>query len=213
MKNKLVRVRSGAYVTNTYFIFDDNGHCLIIDPACSFDKSANILNGHTLALLILTHGHLDHTYDCDLYKEKYGAKLFIHENETNYLSDVRYNSPDGVPKGYLNKVFSADFTFSDGYTFDFGEDTYTVIHTPGHTEGSCCIYTSGVLFSGDTLFRHSIGRTDFPYGCSEEKMYSSLKRIFEIIPDDTIVYPGHGFQTTLGEEKRNNPFLRLIYDH
>ena len=213
MHNRLVRVRSGAYVTNTYFIFDNKGNVLIIDPACSFDRCEVILHGCMPTLLILTHGHLDHTYDCDLYMEKFGAKLYVHEKEAVYLSDSRYNSPDGVPPGYKNKTFKADFTFNDGYSFKFGDDVFNIIHTPGHTEGSCCIYTSGALFSGDTLFRHSIGRTDFQYGCSKEKMYSSLKKIIDTIPDDTVIYPGHGFQTDLGEEKRNNPFLRLINDY
>jgi glyoxylase-like metal-dependent hydrolase (beta-lactamase superfamily II) len=212
MLNELVRARSGVYVANSYFIFDENGNAIIIDPACSFDKSEKILNGRIPMFLILTHGHLDHTYDCDLYVKKYNARVCIHESDLVYLSDSRYSSPDGIPDGYYNKVIDADCILKDGDTFDFGKDTYTVIHTPGHTEGSCCLYTEGALFSGDTLFRRSIGRTDFPYGCSNEKMQSSLKRLLDLVPDGTAIYPGHGFQTLMEDEKRYNPFLRMLYE-
>ena len=210
MQNKIIRIRSGIYVANSYYIFDNDGHALIIDPACSFNKSEEILHGYTPTLLLLTHGHLDHSYDCDLFIKRYNAKLYIHEKEVNYLTDSRYNSPNGLPSGYNNKLLKCDDVFKNGDTIRFGEYAFSVIHTPGHTEGSCCFYSNGFLFSGDTLFKGSIGRTDFPFGCDESKMQKSLQQLINIIPEDTVIYPGHGFQTNMKEEKLNNPYLQYL---
>ena len=151
MNNKYLRVRSGAYLTNSYYIFNDDCDVLIIDPACSFEKSETILQGCVPTHILLTHGHFDHTYDCDLFIKRYGAKLYIHKDDLIYLSDSRYNSPDGIPNGYTEKIFKADYTLTDQDEIKFGNDVFTIIHTPGHTPGSCCFYAEGVLFSGDTL--------------------------------------------------------------
>ena len=210
MKSTYIRVRSGIYVTNSYYIFDGQGHVLIIDPACSFNKSEQILNGQIPTHIILTHGHFDHSYDCDLFVKKYDTKIYVHEEELVYLSDSRYSAPDGIPFGYIDKIFKADSTFQDRDEIKFGNDIFTVVHTPGHTLGSCCFYADNVLFSGDTLFKNSIGRTDFPYGCDENSMTSSLKKLSDIIADDTVINPGHGFQTNMSDEKNNNPFLKMI---
>lgn len=207
MNNKLIRTRSSSYITNSYYIFDGQGHCIIIDPANSFSKAEKILEENIPIAIILTHGHFDHTYDCNLFREKYGSKVYVHEYDKKYLSDSKYGIPDGMSNEYEYRHIVFDGTFKDGDTFSFGLDTYTVIHTPGHTEGSCCIYTDGVLFSGDTLFKGSIGRTDFPFGCSNVDMKRSLKKLVESIPDDTVIYPGHGFQTIMLKEKQTNPYL------
>ena len=210
MKSKIFRIRSSVYATNSFYIFDGNGHCIIIDPACSFDRSKDILENNIPTAIYLTHGHFDHTYDCNLFREKYGTKVYIHEKDKNYLTDHRYSAPSGVPDGYEYRDIVFDETFKDGDTFSFGEDIFRIIHTPGHTEGSCCFLTEDTLFSGDTLFKNSIGRTDFPFGCDEHDMIKSLQKIINIVPDETVIYPGHGFSSTIKEEKINNPYISLF---
>lgn len=210
MKSKLIRIRSSVYATNSFYIFDGNGKVMIIDPACSFERSKEILEDSIPVAIYLTHGHFDHTYDCDLFKKEFGTKIFIHEKDKRYLSDQKYGAPGGFPVGYENKSIDADSTFKDSDTFSFGDDTFSIIHTPGHTEGSCCFYTDGVLFSGDTLFKGSIGRTDFPYGCNDKDMIQSIKKLVHDIPDNTVIYPGHGFSSTMKEEREKNPYISLF---
>ena len=210
MKSEIKRLRSSIYVTNSFYLFDGKGHALIIDPAESFSKAESILEGNIPTAIYLTHGHFDHTYDCELFRQKYATKVFVHELDEKYLSDHRYHSPNGIPSGYEDRIITADGTFKDGDSFTFGEDTFSVIHTPGHTEGSCCFYTENVLFSGDTLFKGSIGRTDFPLGCNDADMPNSLRKITKTVTDDTVIYPGHGFQSVMSEEKKFNPYLLLF---
>lgn len=210
MKSKIFRIRSSVYATNSFYIFDGNGCCIIIDPACSFDRSKDILENNIPTAIYLTHGHFDHTYDCNLFREKYGTKVYIHEKDKNYLTDHRYSAPSGVPDGYEYRDIVFDETFKDGDTFFFGEDIFRIIHTPGHTEGSCCFLTEDTLFSGDTLFKNSIGRTDFPFGCDEHDMIKSLQKIINNVSDETVIYPGHGFSSTIKEEKINNPYISLF---
>lgn len=210
MKNKFLKIRNSVYATNSFYIFDGKGHVIIIDPACSFERSTDFLDDSIPTAIYLTHGHFDHTYDCNLFKEKYSTKIYVHQNDAKYLTEQKYGAPGGLPDGYEKRFIVADETFSDGDSFTFGEDTFKIIHTPGHTEGSCCFYTDGVLFSGDTLFKGSIGRTDFPFGCSETDIMQSLKKLTDIITDDTVVYPGHGFSSKMTDEKKYNPFISLF---
>lgn len=210
MHSRIVRLRSGQYLTNSYYIFDGNGNAIIIDPGCSFEKSKRTLSNSIPILILLTHGHFDHTYDCDLFVKEYGTKVLISEEEEKHLNDFRYSYPDQILPGYHYKSLYPDGTFKNGDKISFGRDIFTVIHTPGHTEGSCCFYCDNVLFSGDTLFKGSIGRTDFAYGSSSNSIMKSLKKLVDEIPDNTIILPGHGFQSMMSEEKNNNPFFRML---
>jgi len=206
MNNQITRVHSGAFVTNTYFINSDKGHSLIIDPASTFGKEERILEGRNPDIILLTHAHIDHFYDAEKYREKYGSKVFVHILDEKYLSDSSLNAPSiGENDGYELRTTFADGTFSDGDVFEFEKDKIKVIHTPGHTEGSCCFLCDNYLFSGDTLFLHSVGRTDFPLG-DMKSLLMSVDKLISSFSDNINILPGHGFSTTIGEERHNNPF-------
>ena len=188
----------GYLQTNCYLI-SDGKDCVVVDPGGSGERILRRvaelrLNG--LAVL-LTHGHFDHILALPAFVEK-GYKVFIHQKDEKMLSNDG-NLADTVGLGKL-PVVTADYIFSDREDLSFGEMVFSVLHTPGHTEGSSCFdLAKKYLFSGDTLFFHSYGRTDFPGG-SDQQMMSSLKKIFAL-DGDRIVYPGHGQSTTLSAER------------
>ena len=155
--------------------------------------------------ILLTHGHFDHI--CGVYhlKEKTGAKVLIHEEDAMCLENIDYSLTSAV-KGYSQIPMSADRILSDGDEISLGETVFKVMHTPGHTKGSVIYITDGHIFSGDTLFRCSMGRTDLPGG-STKTLFKSLRAIGQIQGEYNI-YPGHGEFSTLSYEKRNNRYLR-----
>lgn len=199
----------GMYQTNCYLMADENSkQCAIIDAGdISPLLEKDIDEGkYDVKYFMFTHGHFDHIGGLEYYISKYNkAKILMHKNDV-----------DAILAGY--DVFSANIIdkektvnhislYNDGDLFELGESNITIIHTPGHTKGGVCIYTEGILFSGDTLFEGSIGRTDFVDGDFDE-LKKSILELYKL-PDDTIVYPGHGNVTYLGDEKIANPFVRL----
>lgn len=199
----------GMYQTNCYLMADENSkQCAIIDAGdISPLLEKDIDEGkYDVKYIMFTHGHFDHIGGLEYYISKYNkAKILMHKNDV-----------DAILAGY--DVFSANIIdkektvnhislYNDGDLFELGESNITIIHTPGHTKGGVCIYTEGILFSGDTLFEGSIGRTDFVDGDFDE-LKKSILELYKL-PDDTIVYPGHGNVTYLGDEKIANPFVRL----
>ncbi len=199
----------GQLGTNAYLVYDDNTKkAVIIDPGDDGEFLAEEIRrlGLHPAAILLTHGHFDHFSACDLLRERYGIPLWIHAEDAPLLQDMRANA-SGLffRKGFT--VHPADSVFSDNDTLTFDSLTFQVIHTPGHTKGSVCFLlkqpSGSVLFSGDTLFHASIGRTDFPGG-STETLYRSLDRIYALGP--MLVYPGHGQTTELSFEATHNPY-------
>ncbi len=197
----------GDLQTNCYILTDDEtSSAVIIDPGAESEKIIQNISSMSLKVeyIILTHSHFDHTGALDDIKEYTNAKIVIHKSEEKCISDENL-SLSGV-FGYSTPKSTADITVSDNDTLPFGNDKLKFIHTPGHTVGSMCILIKDIMFSGDTLFYLSMGRTDFPGG-SNAQMRDSLKALSGLSPDIR-VYPGHGDSTTIGFEASNNPFMR-----
>lgn len=200
------RLRLGMMVTNTYVIKDKkNGKAIVIDPADSHERIERELDGLTPDIVLLTHGHSDHMFEIQYFREKYGSKVYAHALEQPYFEEDRIRNPVSVP--VEDREYICDVTVAEGDTVELGDIRLEVLHTPGHTPGSLCYYCreANVLFSGDTLFNGSIGRTDFPLG-NMAQMKTSVLRLMEF-PDDTVIESGHGFRSTIGAERRNNPFV------
>lgn len=209
MKNAdLQKCILGSVSTNCYLLKNkQTGEVLIIDPADNSEViSSKIkeMQAEPVAIL-LTHGHYDHILAVEDIRKKYQIPVYACEKEAGTLLDPSINL-----SGYGNRVCSlkADILLTDLQVFDVAGFSVQMIHTPGHTEGSCCYYLKDeeILFSGDTLFYGSVGRTDFP-GSSTAKIVESLHRLTDSLPEETEVYPGHEMSTTIGYEKRYNPFV------
>lgn len=189
--------------TNTYILADPvTKDACIIDPGGGHSSINEAIRKNSLNLkfIINTHGHGDHiaangNFDCPIY---------IHRLDKDFLSDPEKN----LSRAFFFTIISppAQRLLEDGDRIDLGELELKILHTPGHTPGSVSINVDGVIFTGDALFRGSIGRTDFAYG-DEELLIKSIRKKLLVFDNDTVIYPGHGRPTTLGEEKRMNPFL------
>lgn len=200
---------------NCYVVSDDSKECVIIDCGAYYDAECqaidNYLRDNQLSPvhLLATHGHLDHNFGNAHLFEKYALKVEICAEDQSLVEHLPEQastlfgmqiSDDQPPIGKL---------LTNGDRITFGHHTLQVLHTPGHSQGSCLFYDKEehIVFSGDTLFRMSIGRTDFPEG-SWQQMQQSLTTIAKTLSADTVVYPGHGPQTTIADELKYNPFLR-----
>lgn len=200
-------MESGRMGANTYFVADEKSKLgFIVDPGGHNSNMVNFIreSGCAPAYIILTHGHCDHIAGVDAFMEEFPhMKIVACAAEKEILSDPGLNlSP------MLGKALSieADLWVNDNDRLSVGDLDLKFIHTPGHTPGGMCILVEDILFSGDTLFRQSIGRTDFPNGSFEELKNSIHNKLF-ILPDETQVFPGHMGATTIGFEKRTNPFV------
>ncbi len=182
---------------------------MVIDPGDDIANVLAVLQKHNLTVkqIVITHAHIDHVGGAMKLRRLTGAPILLNENDYALLKmlDVqaawlRMDTPENV---------EIDQSLSHAQTLQVGSIVSNVLHTPGHTEGSVCLYfpTEKKLIAGDTLFAGSIGRTDLPGG-SFQKIISSLKGHLLALPDDTVVYPGHGAITTIGEERESNPFLQ-----
>lgn len=195
----------GQLQANCYLVWDENCNAVMIDPGDEADRLLRIVNkrGLSLSAVLLTHAHFDHMMAVNAVKAETGAPVMVHAAEEPALTDERINLSSMVGTPYRT---TADRLLQDGETIKVGNLTFTVVHTPGHTVGSCCYLMGNLLFSGDTLFADSIGRTDFPGG-SMTVMQQSLAKLCTY-PDPIGVLSGHGEATTLGREKLYNPFLQ-----
>lgn len=200
-------LKVGMIETNCYIVCDKvTNSAVIIDPGADASRIVTALEetGCKAEYVLLTHGHADHMLAAHEVISKTGAKLGVYADELELLNNPDMNVYNSM--GLDNfEPFDPDILFHDGDTVTFGGVTMQVIHTPGHTHGSCCYMTSDTLFSGDTLFKDGAGRTDLPTGSMQE-LSESLKRIFSL-EGDLQVLPGHGDFTTLDYERKNNPFM------
>jgi glyoxylase-like metal-dependent hydrolase (beta-lactamase superfamily II) len=192
---------------NTYVVQDDAGeNCIIIDP--SFESRSiweQMQSGPMhVAAIVNTHAHIDHVYENAFFASACGAPLLIHSLELPILHNVSEQAqwfgielPEYVaPARYL----------ADGDIIAIGSEHLAVMHTPGHTPGGICLYGDHFIIAGDVLFAGSIGRTDLPGGDMRELLCSIEEKLL-VLPDDTVVYPGHGAATSIGAEKRSNPYI------
>lgn len=196
---------TGMFGSNSYII-GDRGEGVIIDAGVDVDEIMEAVKetGLSIKFIILTHGHIDHICSVDKYRARLGAPIYIHEADSEYLQNPNLNV-----SGMLGKNLNfdrADKCLTDGDLLQAGGLKYTILHTPGHTPGCICIKVDEVLFTGDTLFRASVGRTDLSGGDHEALIHSIHDKLM-VLGEDVIVYPGHGPTTTIGFEKINNPYI------
>lgn len=200
----------GELSTNCYILGDEKTkEGVVIDPGGDFDLIDENIEKLNLKIkyIILTHGHIDHIKALVPLKKKTKAKVLIHKEDLPILSNPTYNLSQFI--GEDSSFSEPDILLKDGDTIEFGKTKLLVLHTPGHTPGSISLYTDNLLFTGDTLFCEGVGRTDLP-GASCEKLFSSIKQKLFTKPDDTEVFPGHGPSTTIGWEKKNNPWIKSM---
>lgn len=200
----------GIIDTNCYVVTDENtGECLVIDPGDMSAELKSALDGKNIKYILLTHGHYDHILAAAGLKQKTGAPVAIGKADADCLHDDDL-SRAGLHFPLLQQKINADILLSGGSEIDFGGKKIKVIHTPGHTPGGVCYVFEDerVIFSGDTLFRLSAGRTDFETG-SDYDMALSLKSLASR-DGDYAVYPGHGPATTLDFEREHNPYMRAF---
>lgn len=202
----------GRFLTNCYVAAcEKTREAIIIDPGFDNRKEAEKIfefanaNALTLRFIVNTHGHPDHTCGNRMVKKIFAVPILIHEYDAYMLGE----NSKRIARFFGFESFSppADMLLHNGDTIKFGKVTLKALHTPGHSRGSISLLSEKEIFTGDTLFAGSIGRTDFPES-SEHDMMISLRNKLATLPDYFIVYPGHGPTTTVGEEKRSNPFLR-----
>jgi len=200
----------GPYASNCYIVgSQSNKEGMIIDPG---DEAKRILKKVEelkldIKLIVLTHGHIDHTGALKEVREATGAEVAVHTDDAQSLGWGVSLISVLMPGLSYPTPPPPDRLLKDGDSIDIGDLHFLVLHTPGHTSGGICLLGEGVVFSGDTLFNYGIGRSDLPGG-SHSQLMDSLQTKLMTLPDDTIVYPGHGPETTIGAERRGNPFLR-----
>ena len=203
----LEKLEVGVYRVNCYVIADKNSmSAAVIDPGADFENIRDIIedNGFDLKYIILTHAHGDHIGAINYLKDTYNPKIVIHYLEKEILENPDYNFSKQLG---MNSVSSnADLMLHDGDTLELGDLKLEIMHTPGHTKGSMCILVNEIMFSGDTLFAGSMGRTDL-YSGDSDRMKASLKKLKQLTINYTVL-PGHGAATTLEYEKTSNPFMR-----
>lgn len=193
---KIMSLELGDYGTNCYIVYDENTkNAVVIDPGAEAEYIMKYVDKEGLAvkLILLTHGHFDHTGAVDELRSLTGAEVWVHENDN---------------KDRLGKIDLSGYAkyFDEGDEIKLDSLSFKVLNTPGHTPGSCVFIADGVIFAGDTLFAGSCGRTDFPGG-SWEQMLASLKRLSGLDGDYTVL-PGHMGATTLSRERATNPYMR-----
>jgi glyoxylase-like metal-dependent hydrolase (beta-lactamase superfamily II) len=202
----LRKMELGDFGSNCYLVGDeDTKEGMIIDPG---DDGSSIMKqvkalGLSIMIIVLTHSHIDHVGGLADVKKATGAVIAIHENEAPFLlkqprlMEFMPPTPPSPP---------ADRLLKDGDMIKVGKLKFKVLHTPGHTSGGICLLGDGIVFTGDTLFNYSIGRADFPGSDYDQEMQSIRSKLMTL-PDETRVYPGHGPATTIGTERKGNPFI------
>lgn len=200
-----LKVLEGGMFSSKSYIIADSKEAALIDTGVHFKNIMAILEEEELSLkyIILTHAHVDHILHMNELKHMTGGSVVIHCDDAPILADARLNGT--VMCGVDKEMINADILVEDGDSLYIGQTELKFIHTPGHTPGSMCIMAENTLFSGDTLFKHSVGRTDLGAG-DFKSLEQSLKKLMEL-PDGIIVYPGHGRSTDIGFERKNNPYL------
>lgn len=199
----------GPFLSNCYLVgAEESKEGMVVDPGADADLVLREIEslGLKIKLIAITHGHIDHIMAIAQVKEATGAELAIHRDDLPLLQErhspmatafgLRYPSPPQPERVLLG-----------GEKLEVGGLSFLVLHTPGHSPGGICLYGEGVVFTGDTLFQGSIGRFDMP-GADGRVLLNSIHTKLMVLPDDTIVLPGHGPQTTIATERRWNPFLR-----
>jgi glyoxylase-like metal-dependent hydrolase (beta-lactamase superfamily II) len=212
------RFTFNPFQENTYLLSDETGACAIVDPGCHNASEQSALTDYIAenklepVLLLNTHCHIDHVMGNAFVARRFGLSPRIHPLESTILSSaVQVGLAFGIT---VEPSPDAVDILTPGSTISFGKTTLEILFAPGHSPGSVCFHhaASGQLVGGDVIFRHSIGRTDLPGG-DYETLISSIRETLFKLPDTTVIHPGHGDSTTIGHEKKNNPFAGLNATH
>lgn len=198
----------GPLQTNCYVIEKpEAGACIVIDPGAPEQALFDRLERLRVEAILLTHAHFDHIGAVEELRKRKNCPVYLHDAEKDWLTDPEKNGSAMWPDAGGPPASSPpDFSLSHGQKLSFLGETIDVFHTPGHSPGSSSFLIGDNLFGGDVLFRQSVGRTDLREG-SSAALFRSIHDILFQLPDETVVYPGHGPATTIGFEKRNNPFV------
>ncbi len=200
----------GPLQTNCYILSQKDGSCLIIDPGEEPNKIIQYINSKKLnpKAILLTHAHFDHIGAVDPIREQYSIPVYIHKKEESWLSDASLNGSQFFLHGDKIQVSKADHVITAEMRMEIEGFSFEIFETPGHSPGSISFYfqQDGIVVSGDALFQSSIGRTDLPGG-SHEVLLKSIHEKLLVLPENTLVLPGHGPATTIGQEMDSNPFL------
>lgn len=205
---KIERFVIGPIGTNCYIVInEETKECFVTDPAACLPELVSHIRstGLKVQAVLLTHGHFDHIMGIDGFVREFPVPVYAHEAEKELLENAQLNSSAMYGMGY---TYSGAEYLKDGQVLTIAGFEIHVIYTPGHTAGGCCYYIPAehVLISGDTLFHASIGRTDLPTGSSSQLVRSVREKLM-VLPEETKVYPGHMEETTIGYEKKYNPFV------
>ena len=212
---KVYRFEVNPLQENCYVVSDDSRECVIIDCGAYYDEEHEAIDKYlseqqlTPVHLLATHGHLDHNFGNAHLFQQYNLKVEICAEDQRLVERLPQQAAALFGMEISEDQPSVGKLLSEGDVITFGNHTLQVMQTPGHSQGSCLFYIKEekMLFSGDTLFRMSIGRTDFPEG-SWSQMEQSLSKIATTLPAETVVYPGHGPKTTIADELKYNPYLK-----
>lgn len=201
-------VAVGPLQCNCHILADKaSKEAVIVDPGDDADKILELAKGYKVLALLHTHCHFDHMTATRKVAEATGAEILIHKSDKAFYDALaKQYELFRIPKAVDDPLPVKRF-LKDGDRIDFGKESLKVLHTPGHTEGSCCFHAEGILLSGDTLFQRSIGRTDLPGGDFQQETESIRTKLYPLDPE-TAVYPGHGDATTIAEERAENPFVQ-----
>lgn len=195
---KIIKIFNSVFEENTYLIIDQNNSCYIIDPGSDYKTIKNQLLNLKVKGILLTHGHFDHYLSADKLAEDFKSHIYLHYEDFPLAKGEKKLNSTFTQSGYILKRELKDCIY------DLKTNDFTILHTPGHSKGSVCYYfkKEGFLISGDTLFKGDYGRVDL-YGGNQKEIRESIMNLF-LLPDEVIIYPGHGVKSTIKEEKRYN---------
>ncbi|MEH0156305.1 MBL fold metallo-hydrolase [Limibacter armeniacum] len=205
----------GAFAENTYILYDENKNCIVVDPGCMDEgerlELTNFIsdNGLKVEKVVNTHCHIDHIFGNKFVKEHFGVKLYIPKDEAQVLAWGKLSADKwGIPG--FEETEPDEFIPNEG-KLTLGNEVLEILFVPGHSPGHLAFYNKEGAFviGGDVLFKQSIGRTDLPGG-DMATLTDSIRKVMYQLPEDTVVHCGHGPSTTIGEEKRMNPFVRAV---
>ena len=200
----------GSFAANCYIVgSSETRQGMIIDPGADADTIMRTVQQTELSIsiVVITHAHMDHVGALREVQQKTSARFAVHEAEKGFVFSAPMRMLTSLGVSPVKSPPNPDRLLNDGDVIDIGDLHFKVLYTPGHSSGGICLLGHGVVFSGDTLFKLGIGRTDFP-GMSHERLIKSISEKLMVLPDETVVYPGHGPPTTIGDERRGNPFLQ-----
>ncbi|WP_127582309.1 MBL fold metallo-hydrolase [Paenibacillus koleovorans] len=206
---KIEKFELGPVQTNAYLLSTEDGsRGVVIDPGMNPKPLLKRIEGMQIEAILLTHAHFDHIGGVDEIRKWKGCPVYLHDAEADWLTDARKNGSARWPElGALIESEPADYALDEGMTLEVLGERLQVFHTPGHSPGSVSfLYANKYLFSGDVLFRLSVGRTDLTGGSERVLLETIHGKLFELA-DDVVVYPGHGGKTTIGYEREHNPYV------